>query len=189
MNTKTIAYQGIIGSNSHATSIEIAQKLNLGEVNMIEAVSSAGVVAALKSGEADYGVMAVHNKIAGEVIETSLALKDISHKIICEHTLPIHHCLFVKDKTTQIKTVASHIQALNQCKAYLANNYKNVPLQELVDTAIGARHLQENILPADTAVICRKNAGEYFNLHLIAKNIEDMQNNETRFVLVELSKI
>ena len=182
---KTIAYQGIIGSNSHAAAYDMAKKLGLGEINTIEAISSIGVVNALKSGEADYGVVAVHNVIAGEVIETKKALEGFAHTILCDLLLSIHHCIFTKNKGTKIEEVASHIQALGQCKEYLKSNYSDVKQLELVDTAIGAKYLQEGQLPETTAVICRKTAGEIYELVLVDENIEDEKNNKTKFILIQ----
>ena len=184
-NIKTIAYQGIIGSNSHAAALDMAIKLELGEVNTIEAVSSMGVVNALKNGEADYGVVAVHNIIAGEVIETTKALEGFAYTVLGELSLPIHHCIFTKNAGNKIEVVASHIQALGQCESYLRVNYPEAEQQELVDTAIGAKYLREGKLPETTAVICRKNAGEIYELALVAENIEDDKENETQFILIQ----
>lgn len=181
----TIAYQGIWGSNSHTAALEMAKKLNIAGFDTLEAISSKGVVEALQNGTAQYGVMATRNIIAGEVIETRDALATIAYRSLCTHTLPIHHCLFAKDKTVTPSCVASHIQALNQCKTYLAQTYPLAALQEVADTALAARYLSDGTLPETTAVLCRKNAGEYFGLALLAENVEDMKENKTDFIFIE----
>ena len=53
------------------------------------------------------------------------------------------------------------------------------------DTAIAARYLADGRLPEDTAVLCRKNAGEAFGLHLVAENLEDDPRNMTEFILIK----
>ncbi len=181
----TIAYQGIFGSNSHTAALEMAEKLGFSDFNTIEAITSAGVVEAMQSGKADYGVLATHNIIAGEVIETKNALATIAHQVLCAHTLPIHHCLFAKDSTVTLETIASHIQALGQCKEYLATTYPAAAQQELADTALGARYLSTGELPAHTGVLCRKNAGEFFGLVLRAENVEDLKDNRTDFIFIK----
>ena len=52
---------------------------------------------------------------------------------------------------------------------------------ETNDTASAARNLSEGFFGDDYAVICRKNAGEYYNLQLVHENIEDLCNNKTEF--------
>ena len=40
-------------------------------------------------------------------------------------------------------------------------------------------------LPENAAVLCRKNAGEAFGLHLVAENLEDDSRNMTEFILIK----
>ena len=180
-----IAYQGIPGSNSEAIAAIFARNLDIPNPRYLPAVHSAGVVAMLHSGEADYGVMASRNLIAGEVAETKAALDGFPHRVLDAQWLPIHHCLFAKEPNAEIHCIASHIQALGQCKKNLAKRYPHVPLREVEDTAIAARYLAEGELPADTGVLCRKNAGEMFGLALIAENLEDDSRNMTEFILIQ----
>lgn len=68
-----IGYQGIRGSNSETATDEFVRTLRLqrmGEVELVPSVSSMGVIQALREGRVDFGVLAVRNKIAGEVKET-----------------------------------------------------------------------------------------------------------------------
>ena len=63
---------------------------------------------------------------------------------------------------------------------------KNVIDVECIDTAIAAKMLAKGQYGEDYAVICRKNAGELFGLHLLAENIEDDKSNKTLFGLFKL---
>jgi prephenate dehydratase len=54
---------------------------------------------------------------------------------------------------------------------------------EIEDTAIGAYKLKSGEYKNDVAVLCRKNAGEINNLHLLFENIEDNKDNATEFAL------
>ena len=180
-----IAYQGIPGSNSEAASALFAKNQGFIDPEYIPATHSKGVVELLARGAADYGVMATRNLIAGAVGETADALDGFSHRVIDAQWLPIHHCLFVKREGSGIDCIASHIQALGQCEANLRKRYPGIPLREVEDTAIAARYLADGGLPETTAVLCRKNAGEMFGLHLAAENLEDDSRNMTEFILIK----
>ena len=182
-----IGYQGIEGSNSRASAENMAKRLNWENVSYVPLVTSRGVVDALLSGEVDYGVMASNNHIAGIVQETVRSLEGLNYLVLSGDTIPIHHCLFVKDSSvTEIKTVASHIQALKQCAGNLSKRYPEAQWKELEDTAIGARYLYDGTLPNSTGVLCRRNAGEAFDLYLLEENLEDDTCNATDFILIAL---
>ena len=180
-----IAYQGIPGSNSEAVSVIFAQNQGFIAPEYIPAVHSQGVIEMLKSGEADYGVMATRNLMAGSVSESDNALSALSHRVIDAQWLSVHHCLFVNNRFCRIDTIASHIQALGQCRNTLHNRYGDCRQLEVEDTALAARMLADGTLPENTAVLCRKNAGEMFGLHLVAENLEDDPRNMTEFVLIK----
>ncbi len=193
MQNIRIAYQGMLGSNSDNACQEMSKKIkfnNSNSVNLefIEGVTSQGVVDMLINNKADFGVVATKNVLAGDVIETKEAFStpNFKYEVLLEEKFPIHHCVFVKDKSSEakIKKIASHIHALLQCKNYIAK-FESPILVELSDTAIGAKHLAEGTIEDDTAILCRKNAGEMFGLTLIAENIEDIKDNFTTFVFIK----
>lgn len=181
-----IGYQGIAGSNSEAASAGFAVTQGMKNVEYVPLVCSARVVDALLAGDIDYGVMASRNHIAGYVRETEQALTGISYHLAAALCLPIHHCLFVKDPTvTSPAVIASHPQALAQCKTTLSHDYPDAAQQEIEDTAIGARYLADGTLPANVGVLCRREAGEAFGLHLLQENLEDDPTNATDFIIIE----
>lgn len=184
-----IGYQGIEGSNSEASAKSMAARLGWTGVEYVPLVHSRGVVEALLADEVDYGVMATLNHVAGVVQETETALRGLNYRMLALDCIPIHHCLFVKDPSvTEIHTIASHIQALQQCRDTLTRDYPAVRWREEEDTAIAARHLAEGLLPPDTGVLCRRDAGEAFGLHLVRENLEDDAENATEFELIRLSR-
>ena len=180
-----IAYQGIPGSNSEAVSILFAQNQGFLNPEYIPAVHSQGVIELLKTGKADYGVMATRNLMAGTVGESENALSALSHRVVDAQWLSIHHCLFTKSADARIDTIASHIQALGQCRNTIRSRYPGVKLLEMEDTALAARMLADGTLPENTAVLCRRNAGEMFGLYLKQENLEDDPRNMTEFVLIK----
>ncbi|MBR6208089.1 MAG: prephenate dehydrogenase/arogenate dehydrogenase family protein [Oscillospiraceae bacterium] len=180
-----IAYQGIPGSNSEAASAIFASNQGFISPEYIPAIHSMGVVELLSCGAADYGVMATQNLVAGPVGETKAALDSLSYRTVDAQWLPVHHCLFTKNPDGSFDTIASHIQALSQCRGNLSKRFPGVTLREVEDTAIAARYLADGRLPENTAVLCRKNAGETFGLHLVAENLEDDPRNMTEFILIK----
>lgn len=184
-----IGYQGIEGSNSEASAKSMAKRLGWTDVEYVPLVHSRGVVEALLSGAVDCGVMATLNHVAGVVQETESALRGVNYRMLALDCIPIHHCLFVKDASvTEIRSIASHIQALEQCRGTLARDYPKAAWKEEEDTAIAARYLAEGLLPRDAGVLCRRDAGEAFGLHLVRENLEDDAENATEFELIRLSK-
>jgi len=184
-----IGYQGIIGSNSEEAAMKIVERIGIDEVVYVPLISSQNVVNALKSKDIDYGVVATKNSIGGIVIETQKAIAGELINVIEKETLPIHHCLFKKSKNvidSQLFKVVSHIQALIQTEKTRQRMFPGLIAEEIEDTAIGARRLSEGILPDNIAVICRKNAGEYFGLELMKENIEDDKTNRTEFIMFKL---
>lgn len=181
-----IGYQGVPGSNSEAASAGFAVAQGLTRVEYVPLVTSRGVVDALRGDEIDYGVMASRNHIAGFVRETEEALTGLNYHLAAALCLPIHHCLFVKDASVRCPTIiASHPQALAQCRETLARDFADAEQMEIEDTAIGARYLSEGSLPETTGVLCRRNAGEAFGLHLLREDLEDDPTNATDFIVIE----
>ncbi len=191
-----IAYQGMTGSNSDNACQEMSKRIDfskicnsdVGDIDFIEGVTSQGVVNMLISNQADFGVVAIKNVLAGDVVESKNAFSTpgFKYEVLLEEKFPIHHCVFVKDESCEgkIKKIASHIHALLQCRNYIAK-FENVEEVELSDTAIGAKHLADGLIEDDTAILCRRNAGEMFGLTLIAENIEDIKDNYTTFVFIK----
>lgn len=185
-----IGYQGEIGSNAEAATLEYTkcENINKEEYKLIPLVNSQNVVNSLKTGEIDCGVAAIKNSIAGPVEETINTLKDEKYEVVKRIVLPIHHCIFIKPNINleQVEFIASHIQALNQTRINRNKLFLNWKEKETRDTALAARELSEGALPDNYAVICRKNAGEYYGLHLVYENIEDDSSNKTEFLIMKV---
>ena len=182
----TIGYMGIPGSNSEQASIEFSDAMGWKDTEYLPLVDSAGVVSALMKGECEYGVVATANITAGPVEETRASLDGVKYEVVSEHWVPIHHCVFVKDANTRIRHISSHIQALLQTRNHLDALYPDADRIECEDTALAAEQLSKGIISDDTAVVCRRNAGEMFGLVMVHENIEDRSDNMTQFQLIRL---
>ena len=188
MTGKTrIGYMGIPLSNSEHMAKEFSEKFNITDCELVALMSAKNVVNALISGEIEYGVLATMNRFAGTVLETSSVLKgryDIE-KIDSMWT-PIHHCVFTLNGNVKVTRVVSHVQALLQSENNLKRLYPDAIWEECEDTAYAAEMLSKSELPEGSAAVCRKEAGEFYNLHLANENVEDNEGNMTLFSFVRM---
>ena len=179
--TKKVAIQGIEGSFHHIVSqtyfedpVEVQPYLSFGEV-----------VESLISKTSDVAVMALENSIAGSIIPNYAHINDQDLHITGECFLEIQHNLmalkgqFIQD----IKEVFSHPMALLQCKEFF-KGYPHIKLIEDTDTAEVARRISKNQL-VGVAAIASLEAAQLFGLEILAKRIQTIKHNETRFVIVE----
>lgn len=143
-----------------------------------------GVAAAVKSGEADKGVMAIENSIAGSIISNYSILQDANLQVAGEVYLPVMQNLMALPGVTleDIREVESHPMALLQCVDYLDRH--SWKLIESEDTALSARHIAEKGL-RHTAAIASELAAEMFGLQILAPEINTIKSNYTRFMILK----
>ncbi|MFE3847360.1 prephenate dehydratase [Flavobacterium sp. LB3P45] len=180
MNTK-IAIQGIKGSFHH----QVAQEYYYQNVEVDECLSFEELVDSLLSGKSDQAVMAIENSIAGPIIPNYALIDKNNLHIIGEHYLDIHQNLMALrgQKIEDIQEVHSHPMALLQCMEFL-KKYPNIKLVEDKDTAETARRIHQNQLKG-IAAIASKTASEMYELEILAPEIQTINNNMTRFVIIK----
>jgi len=183
-----IGFQGISGSYSEKAAILLAAKSEIKKYELIPLVSSKQVIEAIKIRKIDLGVVAVRNSTAGSVKETEMALKDGLFTVLKKASLSINHAIFFQNnKVTadKIKFIKSHEQALRQSKKKLNSLFPNAEIIPIEDTAIGAARLADNEYGPNVAVVCSRDTGEAYRLHLFKENVQDEPNNQTEFVLLK----
>ncbi|PVX46355.1 prephenate dehydratase [Flavobacterium sp. 103] len=180
MRTK-IAIQGIKGSFHH----QVAQDYFYQNIEVDECLSFEELVASLLSGKSDQAVMAIENSIAGPIIPNYALIDKNNLHIIGEHYLDIHQNLMALkgQKIEDIQEVHSHPMALLQCMEFL-KKYPNIKLVEDKDTAETARRIHEKQLKG-IAAIASKTASEMYDLEILAPEIQTINNNMTRFVIIK----
>ena len=175
-----IAIQGIIGSFHH----QVAQEYFGTDVKVDECLSFDKLIDSLLSGKSDLAVMAIENSIAGPIIPNYALIDKNNLHIIGEHYLDIHQNLMALkgQNIKDILEVHSHPMALLQCMEFL-KNHPNIKLVEDKDTAETARRIHENQLKG-IAAIASKTASEMYDLEILAPEIQTINNNMTRFVII-----
>ncbi|TRX35372.1 prephenate dehydratase [Flavobacterium sp. ZT3R18] len=179
-----IAIQGIKGSFHH----QVAQDYFYQNVEVDECLSFEELVASLMTGKSDQAVMAIENSIAGPIIPNYALIDKNNLHIIGEHYLDIHQNLMALkgQKIEDILEVHSHPMALLQCMEFL-KKYPNIKLVEDKDTAETARRIHEKQLKG-IAAIASKTASELYDLEILAPEIQTINNNMTRFVIIKKEK-
>ncbi len=175
-----IAIQGIKGSFHH----QVAQEYFGQDVAVDECLSFEELVASLLSGKSDQAVMAIENSIAGPIIPNYALIDKNNLHIIGEHYLDIHQNFMALkgQKIEDIIEVHSHPMALLQCMEFLKKQ-PNIKIVEDKDTAETARRIHENQL-LGIAAIASKTAAEMYDLEILAPEIQTINNNMTRFVII-----
>ena len=138
---------------------------------------------AVEDGRATCGMPPVENSTAGSINQAYDLLLERDLKISGEALFRVRHMLLATPGTRleDVRRVRSHPQALAQCERFLSRHrWEAVPDY---DTAGSARELAKGPEPA-TAVIASALAGRLYGLDVLAADIEDLNNNYTRFFVV-----
>ncbi|MGC3943955.1 MAG: prephenate dehydratase [Chryseolinea sp.] len=153
-------------------------------INTIECLSFHNLCERLKSGEADYAVMAIENSIAGSILQNYFLLQEYHFSIVGELYLPIHMHLLVLPgtKISDIRSIESHPMAIRQCAEFL-HSLNGVEIRESDDTALSAKRVKELKLK-NTAAIANEYAAKRFGLEILEKRIETHKKNFTRFLIL-----
>ena len=173
-----VAYLGPEGSFSNQAAFR-----KFGASSEFIPVSSfEDVFEAVHDKRADFGVVPVENSIEGSVGDVLDMLVEWNLSISAECFERIEHSLLsVGGEINEVKTVASHPQALGQCRKWIAANLYGVTLVETPSTAAAAKMAARD---KNVAAIASEFAGSIYNLKTIQNHIEDSPRNTTRFVLV-----
>jgi prephenate dehydratase len=175
-----IAIQGIPGSFHHQVAIN-----QYGEDTSISNYRTFEEVAKSIYNEVDeVGVMAIENSIAGAILPNYELIDRYGLYILGEYYLPISHNLMSLpgQKISEILEVRSHPMALLQCKIFF-QDYPQITLIDDVDTATVAKRIAEERIKG-LGAIASKTAAEIYHLEILAEDIQTVQNNFTRFILL-----
>ena len=174
-----IAYLGPSGSFSHHLANQAFEKDFLMAFDTITEV-----IKAYESGQVDYALVPVENSIEGSVHETIDYLYQAENLKACTEFLqPIKQQLLATKKYDQLDKIFSHPQAIAQGKRYLESHYPEAAIEMTASTAYAARHVSQHPDQAWAAIGTHQAAKEY-GLEVIAQDIQEMDENYTRFWLL-----
>ncbi|MFC6725849.1 prephenate dehydratase [Halobium palmae] len=162
---------GPAGTYSHRAANAVAD-----EVSFRESVTA--IVDAVADGEFARGVVPIENSIEGSVTESLDSLADREVAVLEEIVTPIRHALLAQSDSFDV--IASHSQALAQCRTYLEEHYPDVRLEAVASTAKGVEHARED---SNVAGIGHPLDGGDA-LVVVGEDIQDRDSNATRFLVV-----
>jgi len=166
---------GPSGTYSHRAASAVADD---GDITFSESVTE--IVEAVAAGRHERGVVPVENSIEGSVTESLDAFAEYEIAVVQEIITPIRHALLAQ--RPDFRTVASHAQALAQCRGYLEKHYPDVDLEAVASTARGVQRAREDDSVA--AIGHPANAEDGTPLEVLAEDIQDRTSNATRFLVV-----
>ncbi|GJM39703.1 MAG: prephenate dehydratase [Acidimicrobiales bacterium] len=179
----TVAYLGPVGT---FTEQAVLTQPDLAAMELVRFPSIVEVLRATENGAVDYGFAAIENMIEGAVNATIDTLAfDADLLIQREVVMNVSLNLLVQPGVTldDIEHVRSMPVAYAQCRRYLADELPKAAIEATNSTADAARELAESGR-RDTAAIAPRRSAEVYGLEILAADIEDHPENQTRFVLV-----
>lgn len=179
---KKLAFLGPHGTNSEEAAIYMAnlrkEKMNLVSYNTIQ-----DAIQAVAQKDVDYCLVPVENSIEGSVrITLDTLAHDVDLMIESELIWSVHNQLLTKNPNAKIHTIISHIQPLAQCREYLKSHYPMAKTESVSSTARAAE--KASCYGDGYAAIATKTAADLYNLQIIDTDIQDVEDNFTRFILL-----
>ncbi|KQQ38577.1 MULTISPECIES: prephenate dehydratase [Rhizobium/Agrobacterium group] len=177
-STNRISFQGEFGANS-----DMASRDMFPDMEPLPCPTFEDAFQALENGDSDLAMIPIENTIAGRVADIHYLLPESRLHIVGEYFMPIRFQLMVLPgvEREEIRTVHSHIHALGQCRKIIrANGWKAVVAG---DTA-GAAKLVSEKGDRSMAALAPRLAASLYGLDILAENVEDTENNVTRFVVL-----
>ena len=174
-----VACQGVEGAYAQIACEKIFKAPNIMYFKNFQ-----GIFNAVEKGLCQYGVLPIENSTAGSVKMVYDLMVRHNFSIVRTFRLKIEHQLMANPgtKLEDIKEIYSHEQAIGQCAEYLEklSGVKVVPVE---NTAVAAKMVAESGRK-DVAAISSRNCAQLYGLSCIASNIQDKDNNRTRFICI-----
>lgn len=176
---RKVGFQGALGAFS-----EEAVRALVPAADPIPHPTFESVVKAVESEAVSAGVVPVENTLAGAVAEAYEALVAGDVTAIGEMVIPIRHCLLgVRGSSTdRVREARSHPVALSQCRGFFAR-HPAIRAQAVYDTA-GAAEEVAALGDPSLAAIASARAGERYGLEVLQTDLQDRDDNQTRFYLI-----
>jgi prephenate dehydratase len=174
----TIAFQGVPGAYSN-----LACKGAFPQMEPLPCASFEDMFVAVRDGKARLAMVPIENSLAGRVADIHHLMPESGLHIIGEHFQRVNHNLLATRGTrlSDLTSVASHIQALSQCRATL----RALGLTPVVraDTAGAAAEIAEKG-DRTMGAIASSLAAEIYGLDVLKTDVEDAEHNTTRFIVM-----
>lgn len=183
----SVAIQGVKGSFHEIAAIEYFSGK---AISTLPCDSFTELFHLLTGGNADYGIVAFENSVAGSLLP--------NYELLRKSHLPVKGEIYLRviqnlialpgQQLSDLKEIHSHPMAIQQCNVFLDKMRKNgVKVVETVDTALSARLISEE-KQYGIGAIASSSAAAMYNLSIIKKEIEADRQNFTRFLIISGSR-
>ena len=182
MSALRLGYFGPAGTFTHAALL--ASGHPAGET--IPFATERETILAAQSGAVDAALVPIENSLEGGVNATldALIFGAEGVHIVGEEVLPVSHALIARAGVAlaDVVAVASHPQALAQCRRWLAEHLPGRAAIAATSTAEAVRLVADG--DDRRAAIGTTTAAELYGCDVLAEGIEDERGNQTRFLWV-----
>ena len=173
--SRAMALQGAPGCNGHRAALEFDP-----DCLPLPCFSFEDALDAVKEGKAERAIIPIENSQHGRVADIHFLLPESGLSIVGEYFMPIHHALMALGDGP-FKAAYSHPQALGQSRHYLRE--RGIVPMSYADTAGAAAFVREQG-DVTACAVAPKLAAELYGLKIIEQNVEDADDNTTRFVVL-----
>ena len=176
--SSNIAFQGELGAYGHQACADARPNFS-----PLPCETFDDAIESVRKGDADLGMIAVENSTYGRVADVHSLLPESGLHIVDEVFVRVHVNLLVKPgaQLAAIKTAYGHPVILPQCAGFLRENL--ITGRATSDNARAAREVSEGD-DLTVGALASELAGEIYGLDVLAQDIEDNDNNTTRFVIM-----
>jgi len=176
--TGKIAFQGELGAYGHQACAEA-----MPDLAPLPCPTFEDALDAVRSGAADFGMIAVENSTYGRVADVHHLLPDSRLHIVAEAFVRVHINVMAPKGATLagLKRVRGMGILLGQARGFIRKH----GLETLAwsDNAAGAREVARLNDPAEAA-LASEIAAQIYGLDLLARHVEDNDDNTTRFLIM-----
>jgi len=173
-----VSYLGPEGTFTQAAAIKHFGKF--ADIHPLNSIAS--IFREVETGGAQYGVVPIENSTEGIITHTLDEFVQSQLKICGEVEIPIHHNLLGKAENLSVITeVYAHQQSFGQCRQWLLDNMPEVKKIPVPSNAEAAKMIQTNLA---AGAIAGSIAADIYDLDILARNIEDIERNTTRFLII-----
>jgi prephenate dehydratase len=176
-----VGFLGPEGTFTQEAALATAGSVKL---SMVPLPTVFDVVMSVHSGATDRAVVPIENSLEGSVSATldALAMETDDVVIVGESVHPIRQCLIAREalELDQIEVVVSHPQANGQCSRFIRTRLPGARVMTTSSTADAVRMVSEQDEP--WAALGTRLAAELYGCQVLRAGVEDLADNETRFV-------
>jgi prephenate dehydratase len=180
----TVGYLGPEGTFSHEALVSHAGSR---ELELVSLPTVYETVMAVHDGRVEQAFVPIENSLEGSVNATldALAVETDDVAIVGEVVHPVRHCLIAREQMEleDIALVLSHPQANAQCARFIRSRLPDARVVAVNSTADAVRTVAESDDRA--AALGTRLSAELYGCEVLRTDVEDVADNETRFVWLQ----